>query len=94
MAAMQGRSEYKVRCGKYKRIGDGLQADCIADDGYTWDLCFRDKPVPKEWTDMGFCAIHACLLHMFLNFYDDYHTCNMENLFNSVMFSIVTLHYC
>ena len=34
---MQGKSEYKVRCGKFKRLGDGLQCDCLADDGYTWD---------------------------------------------------------
>jgi len=34
----QGKCEYKTRCGKFKRIGDGLQADCIADNGYTWDF--------------------------------------------------------
>ncbi len=27
-----------VRCGKFKRLGDGLQGDCIADNGYTWDF--------------------------------------------------------
>jgi len=28
---MQGKSEYKTRCGKFERLGDGLQGDCIAD---------------------------------------------------------------
>jgi hypothetical protein len=39
---MQGESEYKTRCGKFKRIGDGLQGDCIADNGYTWDFYFHN----------------------------------------------------
>jgi hypothetical protein len=37
---MQGKSEYKVCCGKFKRLGNGLQGDCIADNGYTWDFYF------------------------------------------------------
>eukprot|EP00957_Ditylum_brightwellii_P176697 13457920-Ditylum_brightwellii.AAC.1 len=81
---MQAKSEYKVWCGKYKRIGDDIQADCIADDGYTYDFYFRNESVPKKWTDMGLCAIHARLLHMFLNFKGKYHSVNMDNLFNSV----------
>ena len=28
---MQGKSEYKTCCGKFERLGDGLQGDCIAD---------------------------------------------------------------
>ncbi len=33
----QGKCKYKYKthCGKFKRIGDRLQGDCIADDGYT-----------------------------------------------------------
>eukprot|EP00957_Ditylum_brightwellii_P103697 7900173-Ditylum_brightwellii.AAC.1 len=65
MVAMQGWSDYKVQCNKHKRIGDGLQAECIADDGYTWDFYLRNEPVPKKWTDMGLFAMHAHLLHMF-----------------------------
>eukprot|EP00957_Ditylum_brightwellii_P014587 1098880-Ditylum_brightwellii.AAC.1 len=83
---MQGWSEYKVQCCKFKRLGDGLQSDCIVDEGYNWDFYFRNKPVPKKWIDMGFCAMHACHLHMFLNFHDNYHMCKMDNLFNPVVF--------
>jgi len=63
----QGRSEYKTRCGKYKRLGDDIQADCIADDGFTYNFYFRNKPPDRTWTDQGFCPIHSRLLHMFQN---------------------------
>ncbi len=33
---MQEISEYKVCCGKFKRLGNGLQGDCIADNRYMW----------------------------------------------------------
>ena len=49
---MQGKSEYKTRCGKFKRIGDGIQTDYMADDGYTYDFYFRNEPVDKKWLDM------------------------------------------
>ena len=35
---IQGKCEYKTRCEKYKRVGDGIQTDCIADDGFTYDF--------------------------------------------------------
>jgi len=44
MCKMQGRSEYKTRCGKYKRLGGGIQADCIADDGFIYDFYFHNEP--------------------------------------------------
>eukprot|EP00956_Cyclotella_meneghiniana_P034869 scaffold109003_cov36-Cyclotella_meneghiniana.AAC.1 len=81
---MQGRSEYKTRCGKFKRIGDGLQTDCIADDGFTYDFYFRNEPVDKKWTDMGMCPMHARLLHMFSGLRDRGHRVKMDNLFVSV----------
>ena len=62
---MQGKSEYKTRCGKFKRLGDGIQGDCIADDGYTWDFYFRNEPVDKDLLAKGFCPMHCRLLHMF-----------------------------
>jgi hypothetical protein len=81
---MQGKSEFKTHCGKYKRIGDGIQADYIADDGYTYNLYFRNEPVSQNWLDAGFCPMHAQLLHMFSNLREDGHWCKMDNLFNSV----------
>lgn len=81
---MQGKSEYKTRCGKFKRIGDGIQADCIADDGFTYDFYFRNEPVPKKWTDKGSSPMHGRLLHMFDGFVDSGHRVKMDNLFVSV----------
>ena len=82
--SMQGKSEYKTRCGKFKRIGDGIQTDCIADDGFTYDFYFRNEPVDTKWIDKGMCPMHARLLHMFGNLKEAGHRCKMDNLFNSV----------
>ena len=81
---MQRKSEYKTCCGKFKRLGDGIQTDCIADDGYTWDFYFCNEPVDKEMLAKGNCPMHCCLLHMYGNLQDSGHGCKMDNLFNSV----------
>ena len=80
---MQGKSEYKTRCGKFKRLGDGIQTDAIADDGYTWDFYFRNEPSDPALLAQGYCPMHCRLLHMFSNLRESYHTCTMDNLFNS-----------
>ena len=81
---MQGKSEYKCRCGKYKRIGDGLQCDCIADDGYTYAFYFRNEPVDQKWIRRGMCPMHSRLMHMFENLTESGHQVKMDNLFVSV----------
>jgi len=65
-------------------LGDGIQADCIADDGFTYDFYFRNEPPDRTWTDQGFCPMHSRLLHMFQNLTEVGHECKMDNLFNSV----------
>jgi hypothetical protein len=62
---MQGKSKYKVQCGKFKRLGDGLQMDCLADNGYTWDFYFLNEPSDPTLLAQGFCPMHCRLLHMF-----------------------------
>ena len=57
---MQGRSEYKSCCGKFKSIGNRIQADCITDDGYTVNFYFRYKPVDQKWLSMALSPMHAC----------------------------------
>ena len=84
---MQGKCLYKSRCGKFKRVGDGLQADCLADDGYTFDFYFRNEPVDEQWVQMGLAPLHCRLMHMFSRLEDDGHECNMDNLYNSVNFA-------
>ena len=77
---MQGKREYKTRCGKYKRLGDGLQGDCIADGGYTWDFYFRNEPGNKDLLAEGFCPMHCRLLHMFAKVLESDHGCKMDNI--------------
>ena len=45
----QGTLEYITRYGRRRRIGDGLLADCITDNGYTFDFYFRNEPVDPKW---------------------------------------------
>jgi hypothetical protein len=65
-------------------LGDGLQGDCIADNGYTWDFYFRNEPSDPELLAQGFCSMHCRLLHMFRNLRELNTCCTMDNLFNSV----------
>ena len=81
---MQGKSEYKTRCGKLKRLGDGIQMDAIANDGYKWDFYLRNEPSDPTLLAQGYCPMHCRLLHMFSNLRESYYTCSMDNLFNSV----------
>ncbi len=81
---MQGKLEYKTRCGKFKRLGDGIQADCIANNGYTWNFYFCNEPSSPKLLAQGYCPMHCRLLHMFSNLREHYHCCTMDNLFNSV----------
>ena len=78
---MQGRSEYKMRCGKLKRLEDELQDDCIAYNSY------RNEPVDPALVAQGFCPMHCRLIHMFGNLREHYHCCTMEDLFNFVKLS-------
>ncbi len=81
---MQGKSEYKSCCGKFKWLGDGLQGDCIADDGNTWDFYFWNKPCDPKLLAQGYCPMHCRLLHMFMNLRESGYIRKMDNLFNSV----------
>ena len=86
---MRSISEFKIRCGKFKRIGDGIQADCLSDDGYTFAFYFRNETVDQKWLDMGLAPLHARMMHMFSQLEDDGREVNMDNLYNSVKFSRV-----
>ena len=81
---MRGKSMYKTSCGKNKRIGDGIQCDAFADNGYTFDFYFRNEPTNAHWQEMGLSPLHARLMHMFCRLIDDGHEVNMDNLYNSV----------
>ena len=73
-----------MRCGKYKRLGNGIQTDCIADDGYTFDFYFQNETVSTDLLAEGLSPMHCWLVHMFGNLRESGHRCKMDNLFNSV----------
>jgi len=78
--SMQGKSEYRTRGGKFKRIGDGIQTDCIADDEFNYDFYFHNEPVDTKWIDKGMYPMYARLLYMFGNLKEAGHRCKMDNL--------------
>ncbi len=87
--SMKGKSQYKTHCSKFKHIGDRIQTNAIADNGYTWDFYSQNKPIYKKWMGKELSLMHAQLLHMFKNFQDLHHSVNVDNLFNLVNFTIV-----
>ena len=86
---MQDKLECKTCCGKFKRIGDGLQANCLANNSYTWDFNFVNEPVDIKWTNQGIFLMHARVLHMWEKLEDDNQECKMDNFYNSVHLRIL-----
>ena len=56
----------------------------MVDDGYKYDFYFRNEPVDKKWLNMGMCAMHERLLHIFSNLKTQGHWFKMDNIFNTV----------
>ena len=84
---MRGKSIFKNRCGKFKRISKRLQADCFADDGCTFGFHFRNNPVDDHWVGMGFTPLYCRLMHIISLLEDKGHGVIMDNLYNSVKFA-------
>lgn len=70
--------------GKFKQIEDGIQADCIVDDGFIHDFYLCNDPVDKNSIADGFCPMHCYILHIFGNLTDSGHRCKMGIHLNSV----------
>mmetsp|Transcript_25091 Transcript_25091/g.54722 ORF Transcript_25091/g.54722 Transcript_25091/m.54722 type:complete len:1026 (-) Transcript_25091:83-3160(-) len=81
----QGNHRDKLRI-TYKKEGDGFQCDAIAENGYTWTFYFRNQPAPKKYTDMGMSPLHARVLFLFDQLKSEYHSCGLDNLYNSAKF--------
>ena len=84
---MKGKCINKSRCGKFKRVDNRLQADCLSDNGYTFDFYFRNDPVDEQWVQMGLAPFHCRLMHMVSRLDNLGHECNMDNPYNSVNFA-------
>ena len=81
---MQWKSIYKTCSGKYKRIGGGLQAEFLANDGYIFDFYFCNESVDEVWLEKELSLLHCRPIHMFSQLKDNGHKCNMDNLYDSV----------
>ncbi len=60
----QGRHQDKQRIS-YKKEGDGFQADCICENGYTYSFYFRNVAAPKKYLKKKCSPLHARVLFMF-----------------------------
>lgn len=82
---MQGKSEYKTGCGKFKRLGVGSRLTLLWTTAIP-TILLPQRACPEEvGLNAGFCAIHAQLLHMFKNLQNEGRQCKMDNLFESIL---------
>ncbi|MGL5935534.1 MAG: hypothetical protein ACRCZI_07915, partial [Cetobacterium sp.] len=82
----QGRHADKQRIS-YKAEGDGFQCDVIAQEGFTYQVYFRNEPPPAQYTSKGFAPLHARCLWLLDSLKDKYHRCWMDNLYLSANFA-------
>ncbi len=81
----QGHCQDKMRI-KYKKEGDGFQADCICENGYTYSFYSRNLPAPKKHLQCKCSPLHARVLFLF-----DQHPCKnvvvgLDNIYISARF--------
>ena len=61
-------------------------ADALCDDGYCYQIYFRNDPAPKRYLDMGLSPLLARTMALFDSLRDEHHCCSMDNLYNSATF--------
>lgn len=81
----QGKHADKLTI-KYKRVGDGFQCDALCQDGYCYQVFFRNDPAPKEYLSWGLSPLHSRVMKLFDSVSAKYHHCTMDNLYNSTKF--------
>jgi hypothetical protein len=81
----QGHHADKKRI-TYKAEGDGFQNDALGQDGWTHQVYFRNDPAPEKYLRMGLSPLHARVVWLFDCVKDNWHTCGLDNLYNSAKF--------
>jgi Transposase IS4 len=81
----QGRHADKRRI-TYKSEGDGFQADVICQEGFTYQVYFRNEPAPVEYTSKGISPLHGRCLWLLDSLKEKFHRCWMDNLYLSAAF--------
>jgi hypothetical protein len=82
----QGRHADKLGI-TYKAEGNGFQCDVICQEGYTYQVYFRNEPPPTQYTSKGISPLHARCLWLFDSLKDKHHRCWMDNLYLSAKFA-------
>ena len=81
----KGQHRDKLRI-TFKVEGDGFMADALCNDGYCYQIYFRNDPAPKKYIDMGLSPLLARTMFLFDALRDAHHCCGMDNLYNSAAF--------
>ena len=71
----------------YKTEGDGFQCNALCDNGFTYQVYFRNHPAPKKYLNIGMSPLHSRVLGLLDCVKDRFHVCGMDNLYNSVKFT-------
>ena len=74
------------RCITYKNEGDGFQGDALCGDGFTYQVYMRNDPAPKKYLRQGLSPLYSRVMALFDSLEDEYHQCDMDNLYNSATF--------
>lgn len=82
----QGHHRDKLRI-TYKTKGDGFQCDALCDDGFVYQVYFRNDPAEAKYLKMGMSPLHSRVLPLLDTLKEKYHICGMDNLCNSVAFT-------
>ena len=57
----QGMHQDKKRI-TYKTEGDGFQCDALCDNGFTYQVYFRNHPAPEKYLKIGMSPLHSRVL--------------------------------
>jgi hypothetical protein len=81
----QGRHQDKQRIS-YKKQGDGFQADCICENGYTYSFYFRNVAAPRKYLRKKCSPLHARVLFLFDQLPSKNMVVGLDNLYISARF--------
>ena len=70
----------------YKNEGDSFQCDTLRDDGFVYQVYFRNDPASVKLIKEGISPLHCRVLSLMDHLKDRYHICDMNNLYNSDLF--------
>ena len=65
----------------FKAEGDSFIADALCDDGYCYQIYFRNDIAPKKYLEMGLSPLLARTMLLFNALQDKHHCCGMDNLY-------------